>query len=110
MRSARSEGLKHNVQSILDPALRLNIVGKRCDKLAQPMDRERGEVEWIENVALPPHHKPWRHACALAAELSHGIWSHERRNDPGRHLRKIVRLKHDNEGPHRICARESGGR
>lgn len=98
---ARSEGLQDNVQRVLDPALRLIIVGEGCDKLTQPTDPERSEVKWIENVTLPPHHKYGCHAGMLATELRHGLWPHERRDDPGRHPREIVRLQHDDEGAHR---------
>src|SRR5208282_5802480 len=76
---SRSEGLQDNVQCVLNPAPRRIIVSERCDKLALPMDSQRGEVEWIENVTLPPHHKRWRNARMLAAELRHGIRPHERR-------------------------------
>jgi hypothetical protein len=65
------------------------------------MDPQRREIERIEHVTLPPHHKPWRNACVFAAEQWHGILPDERCHDPGWHPREIVRLKHDHEGPHR---------
>src|SRR5579872_1087414 len=93
-----SEGLQDAVQSILNPALRIVIIGKGCDQLAQPINAERGEVEWVEDVTLSPNDKPRRDACVLAAKLRHGIRPDQRCDDPGRHPRILVRLKHDDEG------------
>ena len=82
----------------LPEPLRIVIVGKGCDQLAKPMNAERGKVERVEDITLPPHDKHRRNARVLAAELRHGIGSHKRCNDAGRHPRILVRLKHDDEG------------
>ncbi len=96
-----SERLQDYVQCVLDPALHFIIVGKGCDKFAQPMDPECGEVEWIEHVTLPPDHKPWRDARVLAGELRHRVWPHEGCDDPGRHPGELIRLEHDDKRAHR---------
>ncbi len=88
----------------------LVILGEGRDRLAQPMDPERGEVESIENVTLPPHHKQRRHTCVLAAKLRHDTWPHEGCHDAGRHPREIVSTEARGRrgAPH--SARESGAR